>query len=97
MLGCKVSLSLNFSFALSFALPLPYHFPPLSPPPSLSFSLLNVQGSGEVELPDDRVKLISQQAGQTESDFHTDYQLTTASYAERRAEDMVALEVSREW
>ena len=42
---------------------------------------------------DDCVKLINQQAGQGEVDFQTDYQLTAASYAERRVEDMVELQV----
>ena len=76
--------------------PPPLPLPPSHPPPSLSFSLLNVQGSGEVELVDDRTLLLNQQAGQAEMDLQTEYQLTTASYTERRAEDMVALEVSGE-
>ena len=43
---------------------------------------------------DDRVKLINQ--GQGENDYQTDYQLTTASYTERRVEDMAELQVSGE-
>lgn len=52
--------------------------------------------SGELEVSDDRVKLINQQGGKAEVDFQTDYQLTTASYNERRVEDMMELQSNME-